>query len=238
MTVNKILNYVLSGVVVLLGILLFQSSCNREKIDCNLETTILKKEIFEYKQTIDSLQDQNLVLSYKLDSLSTVMYKEVVEFDYTKKSLLERLKMRKVEIVKDTFIKDSIIFVKDIPDLEILSQDVYFKDSSYRVSSNIFFEGKIDKVHYMFETLKYPVNFIPRKEYATREVYITKEIPSKIPRVFLLGGVQTKNYIIPDRVNLGLSIQDNSHRIYSASVNTLNTSQITLQYQHPIIYSK
>ena len=90
----------------------------------------------------------------------------------------------------------------------------------------------------MFETLKYPVNFIPRKQFATREIYIKELTKTKMPRVYGSIELQTKDYFIPNQVNVGLSIQDNKNRIYSASINPMETKQISIQYQHPIIYSK
>lgn len=232
MALNKILNFVQAGVIIVLAILLFQSGCNKQEKDFNKDLEKLRVQIYEKDKTIDSLNNEISYLTYKLDSLSALKQKEVVRYHYVKESGLKRLK---IDTLRDTVYQEVDL---DNPKLQIVQETSYFQDSTYKLTSAIFYKGKIDRTHYMFETLKYPVNFIPRKEYVTKEILIKEKVQSKLPRIYANVNVQTRDYFIPNQINLGLSVQDNKNRIYSAAVNPLETKQIQIQYQHPIIYSK
>jgi hypothetical protein len=231
MKTDRILNLVFGVVVIGLVILLFQNGCERKKIDFPQQIFDLKEQNIKLNDIILQKDNEISRLRYFADSLKAFKTKEVVRTVYKNKS-------PQIVIKRDTVVEDSIVYVNNEITSNIFQEITYFQDSTYELISNIFYTGDIEKIEYGFSVKKYPVNFIPTTNYAIREITIKEKIRSKNPRVYVLGGINSSNFVENINIDLGLSVRTNKDRIYSVSTNPFSYKDIRLQVQQPLLYSK
>lgn len=215
---SKILNYVLSAIILVLGFLLFQNGCQK-KNDCNYER--YDKTINIQVQELDSLISENSYLKYKIDSILAVQPKERISIRY--------------KTNYDTITNDSIVFVPVTQTKQkVKTESSYFADSTYRSTVSILYEGQINRVDMLHEVLKYSVNFIPPTKTYVRDNIITKQ--KEVSRAKLYASIDaTFNKFEPKNAYFGLGYKDKHDRIFVASKGLDSPENFKIQYLQPLI---
>ena len=217
---SKILNYVLSAVVLVLGFLLFQNGCQK-KNDCDI--TKYEKIINIQLQELDSLITENSYLKYKIDSLSFIDNEENIRIIYNTKT---KVVHDTIETFKEILAQDSTYKVR--------SETQNFSNNTYEVTTDILYQGSVTGINIRHKILKYPINFIPPTKTYVRDNIITKT-EQKTNRVLYASLDATFNKFNPENAYFGLGYKDKKDRTFLISKGVNNKESFKIQYLQPIL---
>lgn len=216
---SKLLNYVLSAIILVLGFLLFQNGCQKKNDTCDYTRyqEIINIQVGE----LDSLITENNYLKYKVDSLYHVDKEENVRFIYKTNTIHDTIKSFKEILVQDSTV-------------EVKTEKQLFSNDSYEVSTDVLYRGEIVAMNIRHRVLKYPVNFIPpTKIYVRDNVVIRKE--EKVKRILYASGDVNFDKFNPQNAYFGLGYKDKMDRIFVVSKGIDSQESFKIQYLQPII---
>lgn len=149
-----------------------------------------------------------------------------------------------IEILRYKTVKDTIerivyidtTEVKNEPDLELMSYEEHYVDSSYSVHGNIFYTGSIIRHDQMFVQNKEQIQFIPR----VRTVFNTRDnIIYKTEQPLLYVGLYSSfDLHIPVQAGISVTYADKRNRLYTLGKDLVSTRGWTFDIKAPVLWSK